>query len=63
MKLSIALAALLVSSMAFAQGAGTAGTAGTEVKKMSKKEAKAACKSEGKKGKELATCVKEKMAM
>lgn len=59
MKLSIALAALFVTSMAFAQheGAAAPAAAGT---KMSKKEAKAACKSEGKKGKAMKECIKEK---
>lgn len=33
----------------------------TETKKMTKKEAKMACKSEGKKGKELKSCMKSKM--
>ena len=55
MMTATATAILFATSMAFAQGAGT------EAPKMSKKEAKAACKAEGHKGKEMKACMKEKM--
>ena len=66
MKMTLAtIIALTISSFAFAQGAAAPTThetaaATTEMKKMTKKEAKAACKAEGKKGKELKACVKSK---
>lgn len=59
--MTIAIAALFVSSMAFAQGEPAAAPAAAPAAvKMTKKEAKAACKSEGKKGKDLKSCIKEK---
>ena len=60
------LAIVLGSSMAFAQhGAAHGAPAGggdmaAASGKMTKKEARTSCKSEGKKGKELKACVKEK---
>jgi hypothetical protein len=64
MKMIIA-AAMLASSVSFAQAEQAAPAAAApahaeKVAKMSKKEAKAACKSEGKKGKEMKACMKEK---
>lgn len=60
----VTLALVLGSSMAFAQGGAPAGAPAAEPSatstKMSKKEAKAACKTEGKKGKDLKSCIKEK---
>jgi hypothetical protein len=53
MKNAIVIALALVSVAAFA---------GTKVTKEAKKAAMEACKSEGKKGKELKSCVKEKTA-
>ena len=53
MKNAIVIALALVSVASFA---------GTKVSKEAMKEAKAACKAEGKKGKELKACVKEKTA-
>jgi hypothetical protein len=73
MKIALAiLASSLVSSFAFANEpamtttpttteAAAATAAAPEMKKMTKKEAKMACKSEGKKGKELKNCMKSKM--
>ena len=49
--------ALMMASVSFAQGGAPAGGAAT----MTKKEAKKACKDEGKKGKEMKACIKEKM--
>ena len=56
------LASVILSSFAMAQGTAPAmsDTAAAPAAKMSKKEAKKACKAEGKKGKDLMTCVKEK---
>lgn len=53
MKNAIVIALALVSVASFA---------GTKVTKAAKKEAMTACKAEGKKGKELKACVKEKTA-
>ena len=71
MKMTITtIIALAISSFAFAEGttapataaptAAEATAATTEMKKMTRKEAKAACKAEGKKGKELKACMKSK---
>lgn len=54
MKNAIVIALALVSVAAFA---------GTKVTKEAKKAAMEACKAEGKKGKEMKACVKEKTAM
>lgn len=53
MKNAIVIALALVSVSAFA---------GPKMNKAAKKEAKMACKSEGKKGKELRKCIDEKVA-
>lgn len=53
MKNAIVIALALVSVSAFA---------GPKMNKAAKKEAKMACKSEGKKGKELRKCIDEKIA-
>lgn len=60
MKLIVSTIFVLASAFAFANEHGAAGGAAA-APKMGKKEAKAACKAEGKKGKELKSCMKEKM--
>jgi outer membrane lipoprotein-sorting protein len=66
MKMFIA-AAMLISSVSFAQAPTeenapeqAAPAHAEKMMKMSKKEAKAACKAEGKKGKQMKACMKEK---
>jgi len=53
-----AMAIVLASSFAFAQA--PAASEPAPATKMTKAQAKKACKSEGKKGKDLKDCVKEK---
>jgi hypothetical protein len=64
---SIIVASMLLSSLAFAQGPAAGGTApaapaapAAEIKNLTNIEAKAACKAEGKKGKDMKACIKEK---
>ena len=66
MKLIVSALFVVASSMAFANEpaaphAAAAPTAAAA--KPGKKEAKAACKAEGKKGKELTACISAKMKM
>jgi uncharacterized protein YdeI (BOF family) len=71
MKTILVVTMMMVSSMAFAQAqheagqpsapaAHTAPAVTQEGAKMTKKEAKALCKTEGKKGKDLKECIKAK---
>lgn len=67
MKSIVVSAVLMMSTMAFAQAQHEAGQPAAPAAhtaeattKMTKKDAKAACKAEGKKGKDLKHCIKEK---